>query len=125
MKTNWMFSQTAHIPPRPFYCDSDRDTANVRSSTFSTLLPINSDQCGQTGIMIQLIRAGNEHFRLTSEYDNRIPILQGEVGCVVLSADRGEPRTTHNQLQRDDKQTQSQRQHFNSSCKTTALFDPH
>lgn len=42
LKTNWMFSQTAHFPHWPFYCDSDRDTANVRSSPFSTLLPINT-----------------------------------------------------------------------------------
>lgn len=41
-KTNWMFSQTAHIPHWPFYCDSDRDTANVRSSPISALLTINT-----------------------------------------------------------------------------------
>lgn len=41
-KTNWMFLQTAHIPHWPFYCDSDRDTANVRSSPISALLAINT-----------------------------------------------------------------------------------
>lgn len=40
----------------------------------------------------------------------------------MLSANRGEPRATHNKVQRDDKQTQSQRQHFNTA--STALFDP-
>lgn len=110
MKTNWMFPQTAHIPHWPFYCDSDRDTANVRSSTFSILLPINTGTAtvAKLGLgynsSVQEMNISDGLTCVKTEFQScRVKLG----GCVVLSADRGEPRTTRNQVQREDKQTQS------------------
>lgn len=126
-KTDWMFSQTAHFPHWPFYCDTDRDAANVRSSPFSTLLPISTG----TPTMAKLGSWYDSSVQETNISDcltgMKTEFQSCEVqlgGSVVLSADRTEPRATHNQVERDDKETLSQIQHFNSSCKTTALSGP-